>query len=35
VIWHEIRSSELRVRADEYEEVYKRMCGNLEVMKEI
>lgn len=35
VIMHEIRSSELRIKAEEYEEIYNRMCNNLEVMKEI
>jgi t-SNARE complex subunit (syntaxin) len=35
VIMHEIRSSQIQVSPKEYELIYKRMCNNMEVMKEM
>lgn len=33
VMFHEIRSSELKIKPEEYNQIYNRMCNNLEVMK--
>lgn len=35
VMFHEIRSSELKIKPEEYDQIYNRMCNNMEVIKEI